>query len=41
VIALVLIKVIDYVFYMAQVPDFATKASDLIINIAIVLGRIL
>jgi hypothetical protein len=26
---------------MAQVPDFATKASDLIINIAIVLGRIL
>jgi hypothetical protein len=41
VIALVLIKVIDYIFYIAQQPDLATKASGLIINVAIVLGWIL
>jgi hypothetical protein len=37
----VLIKLIDYIFYIAQVPDFAAKASGLIINVAIVLGWIL
>jgi hypothetical protein len=38
IIALVFIKIIDYVFYIAQVPTFAVQAKELIINIAIVLG---
>lgn len=41
VISLVMIKVIDYVFYMAQTPDFSTKASDMIVNVAITLWWIL
>ncbi len=41
VIALVLIKIIDYVFYIAQAPDLASKASGLIINVAIMMGRVL
>ena len=41
VIALVLIKVIDYVYYIAQSPAFASKAGDLIVNVAIVLWYIL
>ncbi len=41
VIALVLIKVIDYIFYIAQTPAFGTKAADMIVNVAIVLGWIL
>lgn len=41
VVALVMIKVIDYVFYMAQTPDFSTKASDMIVNVAITLWWIL
>ncbi|MEI7562735.1 MAG: hypothetical protein WCJ39_03305 [bacterium] len=38
IIALVFIKLIDYIFYIAQVPTFAVQAKQLIINIAIVLG---
>jgi len=41
VIALVLIKVIDYLFYIAQTPAFGTKAADLIVNVAITLWWIL
>lgn len=41
VIALVFIKIIDYVFYIAQTPAFWTKAADMIVNVAVVLGRIL
>jgi hypothetical protein len=41
VIALVFIKIIDYVFYIAQTPEFGTQASDMIVNVAITLGWIL
>jgi len=41
VIALALIKIVDYVFYIAQTPAFGTKAADMIVNVAIVLGRVL
>ena len=41
VIALVLIKVIDYIFYIAQTPAFSTKIADMIVNVAIVMGWIL
>lgn len=41
VVALVLIKIIDYVYYMAQSPAFASKAGDLIVSIAMVLWYIL
>ena len=41
VIALVFIKVIDYIFYIAQTPTFGAKAADMIVNIAVVLGRVL
>ena len=41
VIALVLIKIIDYVYYIAQSPSFASKASDLIVNVATVMGYVL
>lgn len=41
VIALVLIKVIDYVFYIAQTPAFGSKAGDMIVNVAITMGWIL
>lgn len=34
IIALVIIKLIDYVYYIAQLPDLVTKATDLIIEIA-------
>lgn len=34
IVALVIIKVIDYVYYIAQVNDFVTKTTDLIIEIA-------
>ena len=40
IIALVFIKLIDYIFYIAQVPTFAVQAKDLIVNIAIVLGYV-
>lgn len=41
VIALVLIKVIDYIFYIAQTPTFGSQAADMIVNVAIVLGWVL
>ncbi|MCX6823724.1 MAG: hypothetical protein NT085_01220 [candidate division SR1 bacterium] len=41
VIALVMIKVIDYIFYIAQTPAFGTAAADMIVNVAVVLGWIL
>lgn len=41
VIALVFIKMIDYIFYIAQTPAFGAKAADMIVNVAIVLGWIL
>lgn len=34
VVALVLIKIIDYVFYIASTPSFTESASQLIIQIA-------
>ena len=41
VIALVFIKLIDYIFYIAQTPAFGTKAADMIVNVAITLGWVL
>jgi len=41
VLALVFIKIIDYLFYIAQVPEFSSRASDLIIDVAITLWWIL
>jgi len=38
---LVLIKVIDYVFYIAQTPAFGTAAANMIVNVSIVLGWVL
>lgn len=35
------IKVIDYIFYIAQTPSFGTKAADMIVNVAVVLGWVL
>lgn len=37
IIALVIIKIIDYVYYMAQLSDLVTKATDLIIEVAKIL----
>jgi len=34
VIALVMIKIIDYVYYIAQLPTFTTQATDFIIEVA-------
>lgn len=41
VIALVFIKMVDYIFYIAQTPSFGAKAADMVLNVAIVLGWIL
>lgn len=41
VIALVMIKFIDYIFYIAQTPAFGSKAADMIVNVAIVMARVL
>lgn len=41
VIALVFIKVIDYIFYIAQTPSFSSQAADMIVNVAVVLWWIL
>jgi hypothetical protein len=41
ILALVLIKIIDYVFYIAQVQNFWQKATDLIIDVAKTLWYIL
>lgn len=38
VIALVLIKVIDYIFFIAQTPDFTQRWADFIIDVAKILG---
>jgi hypothetical protein len=40
-IALVCIKVIDYIFYIAQTPAFGASAADMIVNVAIVLWWVL
>ena len=40
-ISLVMIKVIDYIFYIAQTPTFGTAAADMVVNVAIVLGWVL
>jgi len=34
IVALVIIKLIDYVYYIAQLPDIVTQTTDLIIEIA-------
>jgi len=34
VVALVIVKVIDYIYYMAQLPNFTTEATAFIIEIA-------
>ncbi len=40
-VALVFIKIIDYVFYIAQSSDFAQKTSNLILDVAKILGWVL
>lgn len=37
VVALVMIKIIDYVYYIAQLPNFTTQAGDFIIEVAKIL----
>ena len=37
IIALVLIKIVDYIFYIAQTPSFGTQAADMVIKVAIIL----
>lgn len=34
VVALVIVKIIDYIYYIAQLPNFTTKATEFIIEIA-------
>lgn len=41
IISLVFIKIVDYIFYIAQIPSFGTKAADMIVNVAVVLGWVL
>lgn len=41
VISLVFIKIVDYIFYIAQTPSFGAKAADMIVNIAITLWWVL
>lgn len=41
IVALIFIKIIDYVFYIAQTADFAQRASTLILDIAKILWWIL
>lgn len=41
IIALVFIKIVDYIFYIAQTADFAQRASTLILDIAKILWWIL
>ncbi len=40
-IALVFIKIVDYLFYIAQAADFAQKASNLVLDIAKILGWVI
>lgn len=41
IVALVFIKIIDYIFYIAQTATFAAKAGALILSVAKILGWIL
>lgn len=41
IVALIFIKIIDYIFYIAQSSDFAQKASTLILDVAKILWWIL
>jgi len=41
ILALILIKVIDYVYYMASIPSFGSDAANFIIQIATLLGYII
>ncbi|AHB40965.1 hypothetical protein P148_SR1C00001G0155 [candidate division SR1 bacterium RAAC1_SR1_1] len=41
IVALVFIKIVDYIFYIAQASDFAQKASTLVLDVAKILGWIL
>jgi len=41
ILALVLVKAIDYIFYIAQVSDFTSKASDFIVQVAVAMAYIL
>ena len=41
IISLLVIKVIDYIYYIAQTPDFKSKATELIVEISKVLWYIL
>lgn len=40
-VSLVFIKVIDYIYYIAQLPQFVSKAKDFILEIGKILGYIL
>jgi len=40
-IALVVIKVIDYTYYIAQMPEFTQKAADMVLEVAKVMAYIL
>ncbi len=41
IVALIFIKIVDYIFYIAQTSDFAQKASTLILDVAKILWWIL
>jgi len=41
IISLLIIKVIDYIYYIAQTPDFKSKATELIVEISKVLWYVL
>jgi uncharacterized membrane protein len=41
IISLLIIKVIDYIYYIAQTPDFKSRATELIVEISKVLWYVL
>lgn len=41
IIALAFIKVVDYIFFIAQEPDFQSTATEFIVQVSVLLGRIL
>lgn len=41
VVVLAVIKVVDYVYYIAQSPDLKSRATELIVEVSKVLGYIL
>lgn len=41
VIALVLMKVIDYIYFIAQSPSFKNEATELIVTVSKTLGYVL